>query len=480
MATATEQHLLETIQRDPVIFYREFLGVTLFDKQEEIVRSVAKNRRTAACGANSTGKDYTTGRLILWWLNSFYSSKVVLTGPTYRQVADIVWRETRSGYRQRIAPLGGHMYDKDPRYELDDEWFGIGFSTDDPDYLQGFHSPHLLVVATEAHGLPHVMMDSVKRLNPERLVLTGNPQAIGGEFYDAFHQNRELYNCINISAFDTPNIQQRRIVIPGMVTWEDIQEREQEYGVDSPMYRASVLGEFPDDLDDALVRLSDAVAAKDRTLEPDGPGILGVDVARYGQDASVIYKRRGPVARNVHRSTKRSTMEIVAKVQELCENDVSVEFVVVDDTGIGGGVTDRLREVSLPKRVTIIPFIAGSKAQDTKRFYNRTAEAWWGMRDAFRTGNMDIEDDRRLMGQVTTRQYVIQSDRTIRLEGKEDIKKKGGRSPDEADALAMTFDPRLHRVRESEVRSRLGGTFVEPNPLGLDLSDPKYRDRDRG
>jgi phage terminase large subunit len=473
--------LYHRCREDPVVFYREFLGCELFDKQREIVRSVVRNRRTAACGANSTGKDYTTGRLLLWWLNCHYPSKVILTGPTYRQVADIVWREARAGFRGRIGPLGGHMYDKDPRYELDDEWFALGFSTDDPDYLQGFHSPHLLVIITEAHGMSQQMMDAVKRLNPERLILTGNPLATGGEFYDAFHGNRELYNCISISAFDTPNLQQNQVVIPGMVTAEDVEERRVEYGEDSPMYRASVLGEFPDDIEDALVRLTDAIAAKERTLEPDGPAILGVDVARGGEDASVIYYRRGAVARNVHRSTGRSTMELVGRIGELIESDPSITFVVVDDTGVGGGVTDRLKEL-LPDRVTLIPFIAGSAPQDKRRFFNRTAEAWWGMRDAFRSGNIDIEsgvkEDKRLIAQVTTRKYTIQSDRTIRLESKDDIRKDGRRSPDEADALAQTFDPRIRRVPEPVVHDLYTiPRRPEDNPLGLDLSDPKYQDR---
>jgi hypothetical protein len=377
------------------------------------------------------------------------------------------------------------MYDKDLRYEIEDEWFAVGFSTDDPNNLQGFHSPHLLVIVTEAHGMPQNMMDAVKRLNPERLVLTGNPLAIGGEFYDAFHENRDLYNCITISAFDTPNMLAGRNIIPGMVTMEDVQERATEYGTDSPMYRTSVLSEFPDDLEDVLVPLASAMAAVAADLTPSGHGILGVDVARYGEDASVVTYRRGPRVREVYRSTKRSTMDLVGQTLAVAEADANIEVVIIDDTGVGGGVTDRMREVlrgtPLGNRVRVVPFIAGGRARSPKRFFNRTAEAWWLMGQAFRQGEMDIDDNRKLIGQVTTRQYNIQSDKTIRLETKEEMRKAGRRSPDEADSLAMTFDPAANEIQKPAQTHDLLGLSQQQarHPLGLDMSQSRYQDTDR-
>lgn len=440
LATQTETAMLRRFQADPVVFYREMLGCELFDKQREIVRSVARHRRTAAVGANSTGKDFATGRLILWWLNCFYPSKVVLTGPSHRQVQDIVWRETRGAYRRRRGQLSGLMYDRDARYELGDEWFGIGFATNDPDNIQGFHSPHLLVIVTEAHAFSQEMMEAVKRLNPSRLVLTGNPLALGGEFYDAFHGSRQLYDCITISAYDTPNLIEGRTVIPGMVTQQDIAERAEEWGVDSPMFRASVLAEFPDDLDDAIVNVQSANQAVLVQLEPSGPAILGVDVARFGEDATVFYRRQGAVARKAGKFQGKDTMRVVGEVQRLLAADPEIKIVAVDDTGVGGGVTDRLRELGTAG-VVVVAFTGGSRARDYKDYFNATAEAWMLMGQAFREGRIDIEEDKPLIAQITTRKYTIQSDRTIRLEGKDAMKARGGKSPDEGDALAMTYSP---------------------------------------
>ena len=158
MTTATADTELQLrSQTDPVFFFEHFLGCGLFDKQRELVRSVLVNSRTAVCGANGTGKDYATGRLILWWLNCFKPSKVVLTGPTYRQVAQIVWRETRDAYEARKGPLGGRMLPEAPRLEMGEQWYGVGFSTNDPNFLSGFHSENLLIIVTEAHGMVSIL-----------------------------------------------------------------------------------------------------------------------------------------------------------------------------------------------------------------------------------------------------------------------------------------------------------------------------------
>ena len=167
------------------------------------------------------------------------------------------------------------------------------------------------------------------------------------------------------------------------------------------------------------------------------PAILGVDVARFGGDASVIYARRGPVARLAYRQVGASTMSLVAAVQDAIDTHTPVSEIVVDAVGVGAGVLDRLKELDLPCRV--VEFQGGSQARARGRFANAIAECWWGMAEAFRKGEIDIGDDKRLVAQVTGRRYAIQSDRTIRLESKDDIQRRGGRSPDEADALAMTY-----------------------------------------
>lgn len=486
MTTITAQDaatVVQRIRRDPDFFFDEILGRTLFEKQREIARSVAVNRRTSVVGANSGGKDYTSGGIILWWLQCWKEAKVIVSGPTWRQVSDILWREARLAFNSSIHPLGGKMYDREPRYEINDERYALGFSTDKAWNVQGFHSPNLLVVVTEAHGVGQDTIDALKRLNPQRILLTGNPLAQGGEFYDSFHGNRQMYNTIRVAAIDTPNIDTidsetghaaGSIVIPGMLTAEDVTERADEYGVESPMYVASVLAQFPTNLQDAIVTLAQAEAAVERRI-PDkgGFGILGVDVARSGTDNTVMYLRYDRIARKTYAAHTPSLMTVVAEILRQLAGDPHIKVVVIDVVGLGGGVADRLKEV-LPRGVKIVQFVGGNRPK-SPRYFNRIAEVWWRMRQAFHDGNIDIENDAALISQITTRLYQLRSDRVIQLETKPDMKARGGKSPDEADALAMTYA--VTGIRSARQPDEAEG---KRHPLGLDPGVSRYVDTDTG
>ena len=417
---------------DPVAFVREVLRERPYSKQVEILSAVARSRRVSVVGCNGSGKDWAAARAVLWWTQSRAPAKAIVTGPTTRQVDDIVWNEIRVAYGQAPERLGGRMF-RTSRYQLDEQSFALGFATNSPYNLQGFHSPNLLVVITEAHAVREADINAIRRLNPKRLLMTGNPFITAGSFYDSHHSRRQLYQTVQISAFDTPNLQQQQTVVPGMITQEDIDDRKEEWGEESPLYVGSVLGKFPDNLDDVVVPLWAATEAARRELKGDGPVILACDVARFGHDKTVVVQRQGSVARIVWRVTGHDTMKIVGFLKRYCDEQ-DVESLVVDDTGVGGGVVDRLREVR-PGRARVVPFISGQKAHDETHFANRAAEAWWTMRKRYFSREMDTDDDAALIGQVSSRKYWVRSDGKIRLQSKESMY----RSPDEADSLAMTF-----------------------------------------
>ena len=376
---------------------------------------------------------------MLWWMATRYPAITVVLGPTHRQVSDIVWKEARSAYLTARAPLGGQMY-RTARWELDDRHYAVGFATDNEYNIQGFHSPNLLVILTEAHNIEQSHIDAVKRLNPARMLLTGNAFASSGEFYDAFHGGSDLYHTIEIAASDTPNIQQGREVIPGMVTAQQIEERRKEWGEESALYIASVLGRFPDNLEDAIVPRSLLMEAMVRQSPAVGPAVLACDVARFGADRTVIYRRQGGQCRMVWNVQGRDTQQVAGKLKALAEDDPDVDTVIVDDTGVGGGVTDRLNEETVRGgAVRVAAFNGGERARRPDRYINAIAEAWMEMSQAFRDGIMDIDDNPALVAQLSSRRYIIQGDRRIKLESKDDFKKRARSSPDDADALAMTF-----------------------------------------
>ena len=363
-----------------------------------------------------------------------------MTGPTSRQVDDIVWNEIRSAYGSARNKLPGRLF-RTSRYEVDEQSFALGFATNSPYNLQGFHSPNLLVVITEAHAVRQDDMDAIRRLNPTRLLMTGNPFVSEGVFYESHHSRRDLYETVQISAYDTPNVKEQRVVVPGMITVQDIADRKEEWGEDSPLYIGSVLGKFPDNLDDVVVPLWAATEAAKRELTPRGPVVVACDVARFGHDKTVAVRREGSVARIVWRVRGHDTMSIAGYLKSYCDRE-DVDALVVDDTGVGGGVVDRLREVKLAG-TRLVPFIAGEKADAETYFVNRAAEVWWAMRKSYLSGDLDTDDDAALIGQVSSRKFSWESDGRIRLQSKEHMH----RSPDEADALAMTFAAKLRGVK---------------------------------
>ena len=335
------------------------------------LKAVAGHRRVSVVGCNGSGKDWAAARAVLWWMYSRSPAKAIVTGPTSRQVDDIVWNEIRSAYGRASDVLGGRMF-RTARYQLDERSFALGFATNSPYNLQGFHSPDLLVVITEAHAVGEDDMNAIRRLNPSCLLMTGNPFVNAGVFYDSHHSKRELYETVQISAFETPNVKEQSVVVPGIITLEDIADRKEEWGEESALYVGSVLGKFPDNPDDVVVPLWAATEAANRELASEGPVVLGCDVARHGHDKTVVVRRQGPVARIVWRVKGQDTMQIVGFLRSYC-NAHDIETLVVDDTGVGGGVVDRLKELRLGV-TRVVPFIAGGKAKNEAYFMNRVAE----------------------------------------------------------------------------------------------------------
>lgn len=451
------------IQQDPLYFFSEYLGEKppnrygFYPKQIEIIESVRDNRRTACVGCNSSGKDFTAGRIPLWWLSAYNQAKVVIVAPSYTQIHSIIWKETRLAYQSALYPLGGKILET-PYWSLADDRFVIGLSTDNPMNLQGFHSPNLMVIISEAHAMEQSHIEALKRLNPKRILLTGNPFCISGEFYDAFHINAELYHGISISAYDTPNIIECKEIIPGMITLQDIEERKKEWGENSPLFLASVMGQFSESLQNTLIsRAAVDNAIKRQTTEDErfkAVPILACDVAWDGEDFTVATLREGPRARIVWRVNGKSPMEICGWLKGFLEDynlaadkwneehekseikRQKLQRVVIDAVGLGAGVVSRLRE----QDIAVVAFKGGEKPSSDK-WQDKNAEAWGTMAEAFRDGKIQIDNDLKLIGELCSRQSEIQSDRCIKLISKKEMKSKGLKSPDSGDSLAMTFTP---------------------------------------
>ena len=192
---------------DPVLFARRFLGVQLWERQAEILQSIRTRRKTAVKACHGVGKTFVLAVAILWWLARYKEGIVLTTSSTFRQVKTQIWSEIHRAVAGAKVP-----YPEINRTELKlrgDDNFAIGLSTNQAENFQGYHGKHVLIIADEAPGIEPEIWDAMAGVaagGDVRVVMAGNPTTPGGPFYDAFHQERSLWNCISIDAFESPNL----------------------------------------------------------------------------------------------------------------------------------------------------------------------------------------------------------------------------------------------------------------------------------
>ena len=217
-------------------------------------------------------------------------------------------------------------------------------------------------------------------------------------------------------------------------TPEWVDDAAKRWGTGSPLYISKVLGEFPEVGDNTLISPALIKAAQDRELAPIGDNTLGVDVARFGTDQTVMLHRRGPVARIVRTIASSPTTQTAGEVLALAKRHGC--RAQVDGVGVGGGVVDMLREMG----ADVHDLQAGSAAADSERFVNARAEWYWGLRERFEQGDIDIDPaDDDLASQLGAIRFEYTSRGQIKIESKDDMAKRGMPSPDRADALMLAY-----------------------------------------
>lgn len=437
--TSRVERLRCAIADDPAGFSERVLGFSAWSKQREILESVRDHKRTAVRSCHGSGKTATAARVALWFLAAYPRSRVITTAPTFTQVRDLLWPEIHAAIAK--APTGLYPPADTTRLTLAKDWYAVGVSTNRPERFQGQHAEHLLLIVDEASGVEESIYEAAEGFmtaDGGRVLLIGNPTQTAGQFYRAFHQERSEWNTIHISALDTPNFTGESVpdhVARSMVSREWVDEKRRLWGEDSPMWQIRVMGEFPTTPDDQVIGLASVEAAQSRETDPGEPIVVACDVARYGSDETVIVVRRGEQARIVAAYTGKSLMETAGRILDVCRGLDSSYRVVVDDSGLGGGVTDRLREVGLK----VDAFTGGSTAHDPDLYPNRRSEAWFAFAEHLPT--LDLDRDAQLAADLVAPRYTIDSQGRRVVEPKDATKRRLGRSPDRADAILMAYAP---------------------------------------
>jgi phage terminase large subunit len=443
---ATSRIVLARYRRNPVEAVRELFGAEPDLWQAEALMEWAKpsTKRLALKACKGPGKTTVLAWMILIFLLTRSESKIAATSITGDNLGDNLWPEIAKWLHRSKALSHGFKWTKTRivNKENPENWFATARTwpkTADAqrqaDTLAGLHADHMMFLLDESGGIPQAVMATAEAILASgiecKIVQAGNPTHLEGPLYRAVTIDRALWVVITITGDPDNPKRSPRIDI------EWARQQIATYGRDNPWVMVNVLGEFPPSSINALLGSDDVEKAMARIYRPDQYAHmqkrLGVDVARFGDDRSVIFPRQGLCAFKPVVMRNARTTDIAARVARAKARWGS-EVELIDDTGHWGhGVLDQLDVAGTPG----LPIVFHEKALNP-RYKNRRAEMWIEMSKWVKKGGKLPSDVPELIGELITPTYTFHNGQFL-LEEKDQIKERIGRSPDLADALALTF-----------------------------------------
>ena len=269
----------------PVEFVEDIIRARPDRLQREMLQSVADNPLTSVRSGHGVGKSAVESWLIIWFLSTRPYPKIPCTAPTKHQLYDILWAEVSKWLRNNPVLEKDIIWTQEKVFMRGyrEEWFAVARTASKPDALQGFHASHVLYIIDEASGVDDKVFEPILgALTTEgsRLFMAGNPTKLTGFFFDSHHKNRAQYHTMHIDGRDSSRVDETFV-----------QTIIEMFGEDSDVFRVRVAGDFPRALPDSFIPMEWA----ERASEAPAPEItraarvdIGIDVARYGDDSSVM------------------------------------------------------------------------------------------------------------------------------------------------------------------------------------------------
>jgi hypothetical protein len=440
--------------------------------------------RLARTSGHGIGKSALVAWIVLWAISTFEDTKGVVTANTENQLKTKTWAEVAKWHRLFIGRelfefAATALYSKDPLHEKTWRIDMVPWSERNTEAFAGLHNSYkrILIIIDEASAVPDVIWEVIEGaltdLGTEIIFCVfGNPTRNKGRFRECFSGGKFAHRWKS-AAIDSRTVPGTNLSL--FTQWVD------DYGEDSDFVRVRVRGVFP--RQDAVSFISYEVATNASVREPpdrtNEPVILGVDVARFGDDASVIYPRAGRDGRSrpIEIFYKMDTMALAAKVVAAA-NRYKAGAVMIDGGGVGGGVVDRCRQLGL--NVFEVDFGSGpdgTNPDDTgTKYFNKRAEIWGALRSWLEGGSIAAEmpgTEVTLIDELTGPTYSMSGKEEIQLESKKDMRRRGVASPNVADALACTFAfPVFHTQADDfgDLLAQMYGNVQRPDATTL-MSD---------
>ena len=503
--TARQIASLKKVVRDPVRFAAQILGVELWELEVEILRSIQTNRRTAIKACHGVGKTFILAVAVPWWLARYEEGIVLTTAPTLRQVETQLWREIRSLVGRAKVPYTEQEPNAAKLKFRGDNNFALGLSTDQAENFQGYHAKQVLIIADEAPGIEPAIWDAIDGImagGKVHIVMACNPTRPSGPFFDAFNQQRGLWNCITMDAFDSPNLKGLELEqllqmdprkggplddnpIPYLVSKRWVYEQYQVWWhgdeASSPNWLSRVRGQFPDQAEGALIKLSWLERAKRRAIEAPvqdtgGRLIAGVDVGG-GEAETVVYlcelgKSNPKVLKFGAWRGEDTRGQVVAFLKPYRDRLTQVR---VDADGVGHSFWLHLRDQGLPAKgvhVGLPVESAPGSNNPSERFFNQKAQFYQRLADLLEGDALDGLRDETTIGQLAGILREFDPSGRTKIESKENARQRGVRSPDRAEALMLALGN--HRPEYSKKDLRLMRIGIRNAPVRQVSDDDGY------
>jgi hypothetical protein len=425
---------IERYRDDPVGFVRNVLGAEPLPWQEEMLRAIARGeRRISVRAGHGVGKSTGCSWALTWFALTRFPQKGVVTAPTAAQLFDALFAELKA-WTNKLPPVLKDSLDIfSDRIALkgapESSFISARTSSSErPEALAGVHSEHVLLVVDEASAVPEAVYEAAAGSmsgHSATTILISNPTRNSGLFYKTHHELATDWYRIHVSCLDNP-----------LVSDDFIRQIKNTYGESSNAFRIRVLGEFALADDDTLIAadLVDSAFDRDITVPASEPLVYGLDVARFGTDRTALCKRKGNVVLGVRSWGGLDLMQTVGAVVNEAQGD-RPEEICVDTIGLGSGVADRLREMGWNVRDVNV---AESSAMNPNANRLRD-ELWLSVRDWLGTRSVKLPKDEQLRHELVAPRYTFTSSGKVVVESKDQMRKRGMRSPDLADALCLTF-----------------------------------------
>ena len=418
--------------------------------QKEGLERLVEHHRVSMRGPHGLGKTAMAAWAVLWFLATRpMDTKVPTTASAWRQLEKFLWPEIRKWYKradwEKWADYGGAIPEMLTLSLKSADGEAFALASDNAELIEGAHARNLLYIFDESKAIPVETWDAAEgAFSTDEgdlfWLAISTPGNRGGRFYEIHRRAPGLED------WWVKHVTLANAIAAGRVSQRWAESRAKQWGIESAVYQARVLGEFPSQESDALISLNWVEAARIRELsisyededgeEQEYEKVGGLDVAWTGADDSALFIRQGPVVLSGEGWHGHNLMETAgrAKSKKVHTN--------VDVIGIGAGVFDRLREQGHP----VSPVNVSKKARNNEDFINKRAEEFWSVRGRFENGEIDLsrlpqDIYDRLSGELTAIKFLYTSSGKIQIESKDKMKKRLGRSPDYADALMLAFAP---------------------------------------